>query len=440
MSSVRSHSFGKHAILAAAVLLSSGCHENAVVRVAHHGTLKELSTSIERLRQAGPVAKGTLHEIAVAVVERELAASRDEDLHVAATAVPIEQLGPCARTLGRILSRRGTLGDDSAGAAQFSRVDAGTMLSDAEWSNLANSPHGWARAAAALASREPSRFYFRQQSLTDEDARVRRAALLSCIEAPAEEHRSTLVQLLRAAPDAGSRALAARALGVLGGDAAYESLVDAWPGADTDLRLSIVNAMAQKRSFDAGGGERLVAFARSEPGLVGIAAAVSLTKGTAPSREAGVARLTRALNQGSTEELRLAISAAEWRNDEHARALLRWGLRGEPLVQITALSRWLERPEYVFGAQLTLRQLSEGATTSAVLARHVLAEHGDRSIVHALRAQLGYAAADVRSMAAADLHRLEDWSSVSRALADDAPRVRLRTACLVLEDAPIDGS
>jgi hypothetical protein len=334
------------------------------------------------------------------------------------------------------LGRRATASDDSAGAARFSRVDAGVALSDSEWALLASSPQGWARAAAALASREPSRFYFRQQCLGDEDARVRRAALLACLDAPAEEHRSTLVQLLRAAPDTESKALSARALGVLGGVASYDALTDAWPSAGPELRLALINAFAQERTFDAGGDTRLVAAARNEPGLVGIAAAVSLAKGSTRFRATGVARVTRALNQGSTEELRLAISASEWGTEEQTRALLRWGLLGEPLVKVAALSRWLERPEYAFGAQVTLRGLSEGANTSAVLARHVLAERGDRSVIPALRDQQGYATAEVRSMAAADLHRLGDWSAVARALADDSPRVRLQTACLVLKDAP----
>jgi hypothetical protein len=436
MSPVRSRSFGKHAILAAVVLLSSGCRENPIVRVAHRGTLKELSSSIEGLRRAGPLERRTLEELAFAVAERELASANDEALHAVATAIPIEQLGSCAHTLGRTLLRRGKESDDPAGAAQFSRVEAGMALSDGEWSRLANSPQGWARAAAALGSKEPARFYFRQQCLSDVDARVRHAALLTCAESPAEEHRDALVQLLRAAPDLASRGLAARALGVLGGDASYRALTDVWPSADTELRLSLVNAFAQERTFRSGGNERLVAAARSEPGIVGIAAAVSLAKGAARERATGVARLTRALNQGSVEELRLAISAADWDEEEQARSLVRLGLHGEPLVKVAALSRWLEKPQYAFAATLSLRPLSEGKATSAIYARHVLAEHGDRSVMLELRTQQGYSASDVRALAAADLYRLQDFSAVARALADDAPQVRLRTACLVLEDSP----
>ena len=250
---------------------------------------------------------------------------------------------------------------------------------------------------------------------------------------PAHEHWDTLFTLLRAAPDPKSRTLAAHAIGQLGGDDAFRVLTDVWPRASVELRLAIVNALAQRATFEAGGKDNLVAIARSEPGIVGVAAAVSLATGHSSVTEIGHSRITRALTSGSVEEQRLALVAATWSKPEQAEQLVRLGLpTSDPVVRATALGRWLERPDHVWAATTLLRELSEPPTPQALLARHLLAQRKDWSVAKALSEQQRYANAEARTLAAEDLLALGDYNAVARTLADDSPAVRLHTACLVL--------
>ena len=421
--------------MAALGLLSNACQTPRVVTAAQQGDLPSLARAIDQQRQSTGFTLASLKQLARAVAEREIAAASDEATHGNFEAPPVDGLRICADGLRTALTKRATRGDDTAFAAELSRVQSGASLSTAEFLARSKSPHGWARATAAEASTDASRWDYRHEALLDPDARVRHAALRSVQTAPAERDRESLVALLRAAPDPKSREDAARAIGLLGGDNSYRALVDAWPNAKTPLRLAIVNAFAQLATYQASGAERLRDIARSEPGIVGIAAAKSLVEGQGKYKESGHARISRALDSGSTDEQRLAISAADWSRPEQAERLVRLGLKkDDAVVQVSALERWLERGDHAWPATTMLRQISESISPEGILARSILSQKRDWSVATQLRQQLRYANAETRSDAARDLLRLGDYNSVARALADDAPSVRLRTACLVLSE------
>lgn len=420
--------------MAALTLLSSACAKDPWVQPAQQGNLVELTKTVNAARAQSSFNAAKLRRLAQDVAERELAAASDPANLVPGEAIALDELSPCACALNSALKQRAARGDDTAGAARLSLVTAGSTLEASAWQQLAASPFGWERAAAARDSDPSRRWRSRDQALQDPDARVRQAALLSVLQAPAQEHRDALVGLLRRAPDPLSRQRAAKALGILGGDESYRALTDAWPHADVELRLAIINAFAQRMTFDAGGADQLIALAQSAPGIVGVAAAVSLAKGQTDARNHGTARITRTLESGSSEEQRLALTAAEWSLPEQAKQLVRLGLRGDELVRVAALERWLERPDHQWTAITYLRELSVPATSAAILARSVLAERKDWSIAPQLREQQRYASLAVRAQAARDLLRLGDYSAVALSLVDDAPQVRLKTACWVLAE------
>jgi hypothetical protein len=419
--------------LAAIATLSNACTPAAYEESARTSDLRTLSTAVERQQTSGGFSRSQLRKLAYAIAERELLAASDPRGNREAEDLAVEQLAPCTLSLQSLLERRSRRGDDTAFAARLTLVEAGIPLRDEPWLELTASAFGWARAAAARASSEPTRFQYRTQALTDPDSRVRRAALRSCLEAPASEHWDALVVLLRGDPDPESRGLAARAVGILGGDDAYRILVDVWPRANETLRLAIVNAFAQRATYDAGGKQRLIELARSEPGLVGVAAATSLALGDPGARNIGNTRITRTLTSGNVEEQRLALVAADWSRAEQAEQLVRLGSQdSDPVVKVAALGRWLEHRNYEQRATTLLRELSESLTPQALLARDILAQHKDRSVVKLLIEQQRYGVAETRKLAAMALYHLGDWTHLARSLADDSPAVRLSTACLVL--------
>jgi hypothetical protein len=411
-------------------ILVGGCGQTPGLAAAERGSLAELKKLVADGRQRSAFDRGRVEDLARTILEREIQSVTDPDGEAL-----LGLLVPCARAIETPLLKRSRRQDETAGTALLTLVEAGWQMPLADWVDASRSENGARRAAAALDTKASERWVVRQKLLNDADARVRRAALKSSIAAPAADDWDTQVSMLRRDPDPLCRQLAAKAIGVLGGPEASTVLSDAWARAEKPLRMAIVSAWAQSRTFSVGGRERLVAVARSEPGIVGVLAAADLATGSSDAKAHGQARITRSLEFGSTEDRALAISAASWSLHEQAALLLRLGLTAEPETRVYALGRWLEQPEHRWPASTWLRALSEGDTSSALLARAVLAKHGDRTVIAALRAQLGYAKAQSRADAAKNLWNLGDDGGFVSALADDAPDVRQSAACLAVAGA-----
>jgi hypothetical protein len=176
--------------------------------------------------------------------------------------------------------------------------------------------------------------------------------------------------------------------------------------------------------------------ARGEAGIVGVLAAADLANGTSRSKAIGQARISRSLEFGATEEQQLAVTAAQWSDTEHEKLLLRLGIGADLPVRVLALGRWLEIPRHQWPALSWLRVLAEGDDGSAIVARSILAKHGERAATASLRRQLTYAKWQSRALAARDLWQIQDLSGVCGALTDDAPEVRLAAACAALAEPP----
>jgi hypothetical protein len=386
-----------------------------------------LHREIDRHRQTDTFSAGEIAELAHEVLEREIRSATDPEGETL-----LAELADCAAAVATPLAHRAERADETAGIAELVLVESGRSLPAKRWTLAATAERGALRAAAARDTRDESRWSMREQLLNDRDARVRRAALKSCSEAPSPIHRETLVGLLRRDPEPECRQLAAKALGVLGGPGATTSLIDAWARAEEAVRLAIVAALAQQRTFEDGGRQRLAAIARGEAGSVGVVAAVSLAKGQSDARWHGQARITRALEFGSAEDQRIALAAADWTLSEHSRLLVKLGLKAPTETRVWALGRWLEQPAHRWAASTQLLELASGTDTTAIAARSVLAQYGERAVRPSLNAQLGYARAESRLQAARDLWLLRDLNGVARALGDDAPSVRVGAACLAL--------
>jgi hypothetical protein len=412
---------------AALSTLAGGCHQAPWLVVAQKGSLPELKQAVDQGRKQNRFNREAVVDLAEAILEREIQSATDPDGEAL-----LGRLSDCALALETPLSKRARRHDETAGAALFALVEAGWHMPPDEWADASRSESGARRAAAALDTQAPERWAIREKLLNDADVRVRRAALQSSIAAPAREHWDTEIGILRQDPDVGCRQLAAKAIGIWGGDQAVTVLSDAWARAETPLRLGILSAFAQARTFAYGGRQRLVAIARSEPGIVGVLAAADLAQGSSDAQSYGQARITRSLEFGSTEDRALAIATASWSLGDQAQLLLRLGLDTEPETRIAALQRWLEQPAHRWPAITWLRMLAEGDTSSAIHAREVLAQQGDQTAILGLRLQLSYAKWESRGHAARNLWSLGDASGFARALADDAPEVRLSAACLAI--------
>jgi hypothetical protein len=408
-------------------VLVSGCQQTPWLTMAKKGSLPELKKAVDQGQQRSAFDRASTEHLAMAILEREIQSATDPDGESL-----VGQLSDCALALESPLSRRAERSDETAGTALFALVSAGHHLNSREWHVASKSVSGARRAAAALDSRAPERWAVQKALLNDADPRVRQAALRSSHTTPLRSSWDTQIAILRRDPDPLCRQLAARSIGILGGAEASTVLSDAWARADTPLRLAIVSGMAQRPTFTIDGQQRLVAIARGEPGPVGVLAAADLATGASHARSLGQARITRSLEFGSSEDRALAIAASRWDLPEQAEQLLRLGLQADPETRVRALKRWLEHPGHRWPAITWLRQLSEGDTGAAILAREVLANYGDQTVRLGLRAQLHYAKTESRTHAARHLWKLGDMNGVAQALADDAPEVRVATACSVL--------
>jgi hypothetical protein len=257
---------------------------------------------VEALR-AGDVT-GAAAEVAIASREEALT---DEQLVALARAVvvaaldsakdaggaeAVSELGPCATALADELAQRAEPMDAPGIAAAMLLLDRG--LVDAEdYAGLAaaeeSDPGLRALGARALVSTDDGDR--RRAFVLDLDEGVRAAALRATFDAPGLDDREALVDALRRDPSPVARALAARALGRIGGARVVQAIGDAWVSADAGLRQALLDAIASPASFRAGGRE--VALRWTEGGGVGsvsAAALLSRLRGEAPGDEEARAR------------------------------------------------------------------------------------------------------------------------------------------------------
>jgi hypothetical protein len=399
-------------------------------RTARTGDLPALKSAIEQASAQNGLGSSGLEELAGAVLERELVSLAGPD-----EAFP--DVAPCARQI------RPALEDVAEGSSDYA-APAALALIDAGFSAPRVPPDGTsARAIEARLAVGPRAGERRRALMLHGDASVRRAALSAALAGHEHEDIAALAEAARLDPDSEARALAIRALGRIGGEAAVLALVDVYAAASPAERREIVIAWAAPASYAAGGQIELENLAEvmvssstesKGTGVLSVLAAVGLLE-HAPGSPLGSTALVRAIESSAAETRLLAIEATPW-TDVPARAAIAAARKHEdPATRVLALWRFAVMGALDADGTRELEQLaSDNATAVGAVARAALAEAGNAGVQPALRTDLAAKQADRRAFAALSLLSLADYSGAARALGDDSPRVRRTVACQVLAD------
>jgi len=396
------------------------------VGAALHRDLPALKLELARAQQAGKLDRADVTDIAEAVVAREIHTASGES-----GVRRVRALRACARPVLGVLRERSSRTDEVAAEAMLVRVTQNDVSTSSLVKRYAAHGDGAWRAVAARASVEPEDVLFRRRWFADPDRRVRRASLEAAMLTPEPGDLPALLETLRLDPDPLSRSLAARAAGAIGGEHAVVALSDRLARADEADRLAIVDALAMPAAFSAGGERELYRLAEDKHGVVSISAARALLTHK-PEDGALAGLLLTAIEHGSEEEQRLALSFVPLTDPRTPATLDRAAVSSNPEVRVMALARLLALPARKAEAEKRLRQMAAKDDSVAEQARAALAASGDRSVVAGLVRDLQRGHASSRQAAAVSLFRLGEPAKAATALGDDDPGVRLAVSCAVL--------
>jgi hypothetical protein len=407
------------------------CGASGAVQTALHGELSALKRDIQAEQRAGALDRGRVEELAAAVAGREVRSARGQS-----AVSRIRQVRSCAVPLLTVLEERADRPDDIGAEAALVLVELRRMNRASAFKRYVDADSGAWRAVAARAAVARDQAARRRALFHDPDERVRRAALQAALEAPESGDLEPLLEAARVDPDATSRSLATRGVGVIGGERAVLALVDLWPRADETTRLTLVEAWSSPRSYATGGRRELVRLAESARGLPAVAAAGALVRNGEQDAELGGALLARAIGEGTAEERTLAIRTAPVDDARVRQALEKTKADDDTVVRVAVLARLLTSATSSSASRSAalggLRKLVSGKDAAALEARSALAEAGDTSVAKHLVGQLADRDPTRREHAAVGLMHLGDWSRAATALADDDPDVRARVACSML--------
>jgi hypothetical protein len=404
-------------------LLSPAACTSAPARAALQGDLPALKAAIERAAieqdKQDKIGPSGLKELAGAVLQRELSS-------LSASADTFPDLAACARHLRPALEGVAKGSSEYSAPAALALIDAGFSAPRV----TARATGQAVRARQAVGVRAGAR---RRAFMLHPEPSVRVGALSAALAGADPADTAALSEAARLDPDPAARALAIRALGRIGGDAALLALVDAYVDAAPPDRREIVLAWSTPASFGAGGQQHLEDLAQGS-GEPSVLAALALET-RAPGSPLASAALVRAIEGAPVDTRFLALEAAPW-SDGAARAAIE-AARKHKDPATRALALWRVAAQGALDAEATgeLEQLAtDTATPVGAVARAALARAGKDVVKPALRADLTAKEADRRALAALALLELKDWAGAARALGDDSPRVRRELACRVLAD------
>jgi len=407
-------------------LLLPACATIPTVDAALHRDLATLRRSIAAEQKQGSLDRTRAGEIAQAVAAREVYSG----VGPGATA-RIRSMRACAPPVMDALEARSSRQDEAAAEATLVLLAHKRVAAEPLAARYEDADSGAWRAVAARASLASARFLKRRQYFTDPDQRVRRGALEAALEAPAPLDQPALAEAARLDPDAQCRSLATRALGTIGGERGVRALMDLWEHGDDDDRVTIVEALSKRAALAAGGRAELLHIAESERGVAGVAAAGALLRVDPNSAAQAATLLTRAIDEGSTDEQALAIQVAPL-DGTVLKALQKAARDADPEVRVAALTRLLEAPAERTRAFAALRDEAKGQGDAADMARSALARAGDSSVGPGFVKALASPAWQTRQDAGLALVSLGDYVHASTLLADDDANVRVTVACRIL--------
>jgi HEAT repeat protein len=389
--------------------------------------LASLKREVKSAQDAGKLNDSAVRDLAHAVASREIRSAKGPD-----AAVAFRSLRSCAPQLTRVLEDRAERGDDAAAEATLILFELGKRNSRKLVSQYRDNAAGSWRAVAARAAVSPADAMFRREFMRDADERVRRAALSAALAAPLPDDTEALFEAARLDPDPLSRSIAIRAFGALGGTDNVNRLDDLWAKADETTRVTLIDAWAMPAAARAGGEGKLLRIAETERGIPALSAAATLARGTGNAAHVGQAVLTRAVQQGTQDERRLAIRMLPLDDPDARKAVEKAAKDEDKDVQVMA---WARLAGFSDTRATAVRQLATLATPDddiALQARVALAAAGEKSVLPQLTPLLTAKTARARLVAAEGLLSLGEGRRAATALADDDPWVRMRIACVIL--------
>ncbi len=411
------------AVLLAASAWGGGRPE---VRAALTGTLPELEREIARAESQGPLEPKRLSQLARAVAEREIAGATGSE-----GAQQVALFRACLGELQPALDERAERGDEVGAVATLLLFEAGKRRSADLLRRYREADSPAYRALAARATRGAADAELRRRYFTDPDERVRKSALEAAVRAPEPKQLPDLVEAARLDPSAANRAKATQAIGRIGSEPAVLALMDLFAAGDEADQLAVIDAWSEPRAF-AHGGERELARALSRPGMIGVSAATLLLR-SRDSRAAAVALLARAIEGGSDDERRLALTAAPLSEPAIQQALEKAAESPSPDVTPLVLARLTELPEKQAKARADLEKLAEDKSDYGLEASYVLARLGSSKAVARLEQELSHQRSSRRLRAALALAALGKRERLAPRLADRDPFVRASLACRLTE-------
>jgi HEAT repeat protein len=346
----------------------------------------------------------------------------------------IAGLQGCSGSLTSALSKRAKTRDGVGAEAALLLVEQGRLQGALK--KFRNEEDGAWRALSARASRRDGEL--RRKYFSDDDERVRRAALLAALESKDAQDVSGLLEVARLDPDPLIRNRAYQALGSIGGPRVAEALKDRFATANEEQRLAIVDAWAQPGIYEAGGRGQLARLLTQKQGIEALAASSILARDSNKTlRNLAETRLLWFTEEGTTDERRLALRLLPAHSPRTAQKLVELTKADDAEVAVIAWARLLGNKEKRATAQAALLTMAQEESSTGHQARSALAAAGDERILPLMKKQMQSPSPEARRTAGTALVRLGAFTELSPLLADPEPEVRRPIACRVLARPPL---
>ncbi len=436
-------------VLASGLALACGCASTGAMHAASRGDFASLKTQVAARERAGTLGNHEAAQLARAVAAWEIAnAPKDEQ------AARVKDVRSCAREVASALDDRAGTHDAAGAEAALALVEAGTWSAGSARDFLSDKDDAWRAVGARGLIRQDDDAAARAHAFVDPAPAVRRAAMHAAVVARDPRDVDVLAEAARLDPETIVRTDATRALGAIGGAAAFSKLRDLWTSADDPQREDIASAYADPATFLAGGRDELRVLLASGHGPAAIEAAGAVLRATTHDDGTLAASPRRGPHQSELDSsaaalLARSIAKASQRDRLHAIAVTPFTTSGPILdalhaastesdltIRIAVLARLAAHSVDHDASVAALEALAAPTTTSnAVLAsraRLALAAAGDLRIQAWLEADLAAPDSTQRLSAATALSTLGRVARAAPLLADADASVRTRAACTIL--------
>lgn len=415
-----------HLTVLGALFLSTACASLPGLRSARSADFDALRATLEKERLTPPQVRRLAREVLSAEIIR--AKDREDRPFVSG-------LRACSQMLSQALEVRARTRDGVGAEAALLLLEGGKLRGAAR--RFGDEEDGAWRALSARASAKDGEL--RRSYFTDDDERVRRAALLSALEAKDAQDVDELLTVARLDPDPLTKSRAYQVLGSIGGKRVALALLDRFETADEALRLAIVDAWAAPALYEEGGRAQLTRLLTHERGFDALVAASVLAREENETlRNRGINRLLYFTKEGTTEERRMAVRLLPGGPKGTVMRLLELTKSEDREVAVIAWARLLGNDEHRDEAQSMLLKWARENSSVGIQARSALAATGDERVLPFMLSQMKSKHPESRRVAGAALVRLGAFTELAPLLADEEPDVRRVVACGAVARAPLE--